>query len=525
MTVNSPIVHTGFQAFASSSQKNIPIVVPIDIGQAKDNANSGHLGNSVSSEVLSHYFYGTGFNLSSSGKIPSHIVEPIDDQYIVLLNYTYVTSSALTEPVPPETEKSSGSESGTPQRVDRTLNNTRAMALEAVTAGGQVTQVYERLHGYAVRPPTDDTRFIETLRNDPRVALVEPDQRVYALAQTLPTGIDRIDADLSKERSGDGTGAVNVDVAVLDTGIDLTHPDLNVYRSKTFVAGTSSARDDAGHGTLVAGVIGAKDNNAGVVGVAPGARLWAVKVLDRFGNGLISDIIAGIDYVVQNADEIDAANLSFGCECGSTALNSAINTAVSEGITFAVAAGNSGKNANSFSPANNLNVIAVSAITDSDGKCGAKGGSTNFGGDDRFAGFSNYGSTIDMAAPGVDILSTSMNGGYAKMSGTSAAAPHVAGAAGLYKAANPNATPSQVKSGLVANAVTSSVTTCDGNGFGYFSGDKDTSREPLLYLKGIGPTNGGSGGEGETPSNQPGGNGGPVVIANADGRLEVFVID
>ena len=140
-------------------------------------------------------------------------------------------------------------------------------------------------------------------------------------------------------------------------------------------------------------------------------------------------------------------------------------------------------NANLFSPANNPNVIAVSAIADSDGKCGAKGPSTAFGADDRLASFSNYGPTVSMAAPGVEILSTSMNGGsYAKMSGTSAASPHVAGAAALYKAANPSATPSQVKSGLIANAVKSSVTTCDGNGFGYFAGDKDTSRVHIYYI-------------------------------------------
>ena len=132
----------------------------------------------------------------------------------------------------------------------------------------------------------------------------------------------------------------------------------------------------------------------------------------------------------------------------------------------------------------------MSAITDSDGRCGAKGPTTAFEADDRLANFRNYESTVAISGPGVETMSTSMNGGYAKMSGTSAAAPHVAGAAVLYKAAYPTATPSLIKSGLIANAAKSSIITCNGNGMGYFTGDKDTSCEPLLYLKGMGPSSG-----------------------------------
>jgi len=506
-------------AAVTQSSRNIPIVVPVDTnvlsnfgsgGVAAAEANNDVLvlgkdkfndttiipsSSTAETTELPHYSY--DFNGSiivdqaytplvnnrlGGNSHPSYLLDQARNQYIVLLKPAAVSTSS-DSPILTQLTEDEGVEKQQQQK-----DRVRVMAAQAAREGGQVTRIYENLDGYAVRAPADDPRFVERLRNDPRVAHVEEDQIVYAMLQSLPTGINRIDADLSNAKSGDGTGSVNVDVAVLDSGIDSAHPDLTVYRSKTFVSGTSSAKDDNGHGTFVAGIIGAKDDDAGVVGVVPGARLWAVKVLDRSGNGLISDIIAGIDYIVQNAKEIDAANLSFGCECSSSALNSAINKAVSAGISFAVAAGNNAKNANSFSPANNPNVIAVSAITDSDGKCGAKGPPTGFGADDRLASFSNYGSTISIGAPGVEILTTSMNGGYVKVSGTSAAAPHAAGAAALYKAANPSATPSQVKSALISNAVKSSVSTCDGNGFGYFSGDKDTFREPLLYLKGMGPT-------------------------------------
>jgi subtilisin len=274
---------------------------------------------------------------------------------------------------------------------------------------------------------------------------------------------------------------VNADIAILDTGIQLSHPDLNVYRQKTFVSGTSSANDDNGHGTHVAGIAAAKDNSRGVVGVAPGARLWAVKVLGSSGSGSISTIIKGIDYVTQNAEEVDVANLSFGCECTSTALNTAISNSVEAGITYVVAAGNNAKNAATFSPANHPSVIAVSAIVDTDGKCGGLGASTRYGGDDTFASFSNYGSVIDLAAPGVSIYSTYTGSTYATASGTSTAAPHVAGAAALYDATHSGASPSTIASSLKSTGSKPS-TVCDGRGHGYFYGDPDSYSEPLLYV-------------------------------------------
>ena len=207
---------------------------------------------------------------------------------------------------------------------------------EAKSQGVAVLHIYNKaIKGFTVKVPNE--RALVSILKNPRVEYVEPDTKVMAFAQTLPTGINRVDGDLSITRSGDGLGSVNVDVAVLDTGIDLNHPDLNVYKHTTFVDGTSSGNDDQGHGTRVAGIIGAKDDSQGVVGLAPGARLWSVKVLDNNGQGSISDIIAGIEYVTSNADSLDVVNLSFGGEGPSSALQTAIKNSVNAGVTYVAA--------------------------------------------------------------------------------------------------------------------------------------------------------------------------------------------
>jgi subtilisin family serine protease len=347
--------------------------------------------------------------------------------------------------------------------------------------GTQILHIYEDvLNGFSLKVPNE--RIIDVLNQSPFVDHIEKDKVVKAFAQTLPTGINRVDGDLSSTRSGNGAGSVNADIAILDSGIHTSHSDLNVYHQKTFVSGTSSGNDDNGHGTHVAGIAAAKDNSIGVVGIAPGAKLWAIKVLDRNGAGALSTVIKGIDYIRQYASQIEVANLSLGCQCKSTAFDAAINNAVKAGITFIVAAGNSAKDASTNSPANNPNVIAVSAIGDSDGKCGGKGPATGYGKDDALASFSNYGSVVDIAAPGTKIYSTYKGNSYAAMSGTSMASPHVAGAAALYEASHPGASPSEVRNALLNSGSTSS-TTCDGNGRGYFTGDKDSNRERLLYVR------------------------------------------
>jgi Subtilase family/Peptidase inhibitor I9 len=285
------------------------------------------------------------------------------------------------------------------------------------------------------------------------------------------------------EEQGDSTNLdINADIAVLDTGISESHPDLNVYKGITLVKDASSADDDNGHGSHVAGTIAAKNNSIGVVGVAPGARLWAVKVCDSTGRCPISNQIKGIDYVMHHADEIDIVNISIENHL-SALLDRAVSRAVAAGITVIASAGNHAKDANSSSPAHNPDVISVSAIADSDGKCGGLGRLTIGGADDRLANFSNYGSSVDIAAPGVDILSTFYNDEYGLESGTSMAAPHVAGYAALYKAHHPLSSPAQVRS-LLINTASLPATLCDGKSHGYFFADVDRFKEPLLYVDG-----------------------------------------
>ncbi|OGJ55793.1 hypothetical protein A3D88_02180 [Candidatus Peribacteria bacterium RIFCSPHIGHO2_02_FULL_52_16] len=324
------------------------------------------------------------------------------------------------------------------------------------------------------------------LRNDPDVALVEPDRVVYAFShtsppQTLPTGIDRIDADVSPTAMINGVDErVNADIAIIDTGVQKSHPDLNVFKQVRFTRELSSD-DRNGHGTHVAGTAAAKDNTVGVVGVAPGARIWSVKVLDRNGSGLLSDVVAGIDYVTANAASIEVANMSLGCECVSAAMDLAISRAVAAGVTVVVAAGNSAKDAATFSPANHPDVLAVSAIADFNGLPGGGAPATcRSDVDDSFANFSNFGAVVDIAAPGVCIRSTWKGSSYATISGTSMASPHAAGAAALYIAVSGKPTDAAgvaaVRNALIAAGSVQS-------GSGGFVGDPDVFAEPVLNVK------------------------------------------
>ncbi len=308
-------------------------------------------------------------------------------------------------------------------------------------------------------------RELANLKNDARVAFVSEDREVSIfahpsspsiLAQTLPTGVNRVDAELNSSNTGGGVG-----VAVIDTGIDTTHPDLSsaIVAQKSCVKG-KTAKDDNGHGTHVAGTIGARNNTLGVVGVAPGVNLIAVKVLNSQGSGTWSQIICGIDWVTANAVRynIKVANMSLGGSgvsdnnCGlsnNDALHYAICKSRDAGVTFVVAAGNSAVNTNTAVPAGYDDaVITVSALADSDGISGGFGAPTSYGPDDTFATFSNYGAAVDIAAPGVSIYSTYKGSAYATMSGTSMASPHVAGAAAMYIKSHPGSTWSTVRDGL-----------------------------------------------------------------------------
>ena len=196
------------------------------------------------------------------------------------------------------------------------------------------------VNGFAGQIPEGRLRSV---KNDPRVVLVEPDVVITALGQTVPDGVRRIGAAECPLARIDGNDErVNVDIAIIDTGIDLTHPDLNVYQHVSFTADSADGNDGHGHGTHVAGTAAALDNNVGVVGVAPGARLWAVKVLDDSGAGSTSTIITGVEYVTQHADEIEVANMSLGGRGTSEALRLAIQNSIAKGVVYVAAAGNSG---------------------------------------------------------------------------------------------------------------------------------------------------------------------------------------
>ena len=325
--------------------------------------------------------------------------------------------------------------------------------------GLEVGHVYtSALQGYSATMPASVAKLVEAA---PAVKWVEEDKAVSTTAQTTPTGINRANADASPTAKIDGLDErVDVDVAVIDTGVDLDHPDLNVNRAgaRNCSLLALNADDGHGHGTHVAGTIGALDNGNGVVGMAPGARIWPVKVLTDLGTGLNSDVICGIDYVTAHADEIEVANMSLGGggeddgRCGAEsgdAMHAAICSSVAAGITYVVAAGNETADASTSTPAAYDEVITVSALADFNGLPGGGAPSTcRADQDDTFASFSNYGSDVDIIAPGVCINSTWKNGGYSTISGTSMASPHVAGGAALYLANNPGATPTQVQNAL-----------------------------------------------------------------------------
>lgn len=283
-----------------------------------------------------------------------------------------------------------------------------------------IDRVYGKaLTGFAVLLNTDE---LNELRTDEAIDYIEQD-KIIALApgggkgkpggggggpvQTTPWGINRV--------GGAGNG-VGKRAWILDSGVDLDHPDLNVNvgLSQSFLSGNQSTNpdDQNGHGTHVAGTIAAIDNSEGVVGVAAGAEVVSVRVLDRRGSGSLSGVISGVNYVAGAASSNDVANMSLGGGI-STSLDAAVLSASSTCV-FVLAAGNDGIDANNSSPArvNGPNILTVSAIDNNDG----------------FAYFSNYGNPpVDYAAPGVSVESTYKNGGYSTLSGTSMAAPHVAG--------------------------------------------------------------------------------------------------
>ena len=321
-----------------------------------------------------------------------------------------------------------------------------AVAAEhARTHAAAVAFVYSHaLNGYAATIPN---ARLGAVRADPRVAYVEADGEMSIEAQTLPWGIDKIDADTSSTLAGNGSGAVsNVHVYVIDTGVDTAHADLNVVGHVNFAKGKNA--DCNGHGTHVAGTIAARDNASDVVGVAPGAPVTGVKVLGCNGSGSYSGVIKGIDWVTANAIKPAVANMSLGGSA-SSAVDDAVRRSAASGVFYALAAGNSGADACTQSPARagTANGVMTVAATDSA---------------DREASWSNYGSCVDIWAPGVSILSTKVGGGTTTMSGTSMASPHGAGGGALYLSSNTGASASSVESALKSAAVSTGTSSKNG---------------------------------------------------------------
>lgn len=310
---------------------------------------------------------------------------------------------------------------------------------------------------------------VTALSRDPSVEMIVADEPIFLQAQTMPTGIARIGTTKSTVAQIDRIDQrVDADVAIVDTGISPV-ADLNVVGGYNCSTSDRTAwRDVHGHGTHVAGTVGAIDNGSGVVGVAPGVRLWAVKILDNAGEGFLSWYVCGLDWIAAQRDPTDpsrplfeSVNMSVAkwgsddADCGYTnkdILHKAICRLVSSGVTVVAAAANDAGSAAARVPAAYNEVITVSALADTDGLPGGNGGNKcyswgTYDRDDTFADFSNYGSDVDLIAPGKCIWST-VPGGYAYSSGTSMAAPHVAGAVALLKASRPGLTPSEVREAL-----------------------------------------------------------------------------
>lgn len=321
------------------------------------------------------------------------------------------------------------------------VTNASALAQTLVRTNGGVMRVrYSNvISGFAANL---SERAVQKLRSHPDVAFIEPDRVVtVAGTQTGATwGLDRID-QRSRPTDGtytyDATGA-GVTAYIIDTGLNYGHADFGGRASFGFDAFAGNGADCNGHGTHVGGTVA---GNA--YGVAKGASLVAVRVLDCNGSGSTSGVIAGVDWVTQNARKPAVANMSLGGSA-STALDNAVRNSIAAGVTYAIAAGNSNRNACNYSPARTAEALTVGATDNAD----------------RRASFSNYGACVDLFAPGVNITSAWYTSASATntISGTSMAAPHVAGAAALYLEQNPGATPAQVGQALY-DATTKDIVT------------------------------------------------------------------
>lgn len=315
--------------------------------------------------------------------------------------------------------------------------------------GGTVTKTFGTvLNGYTASLSATEAK---RLAADPAVAAVEQNQRVHLTDTTqssAPWGLDRIDQaalPLSGTYTYPDSAGSGVTVYVIDTGVRITHTQISGRAAYGYdaVDGDTTASDGNGHGTHVATTIAGS-----TYGVAKKANIVAVRVLDNSGSGTTAGVIAGIDWVTSNHTTPAVANMSLGGSA-STSLDTAVANSISSGVTYAVAAGNSAANASSYSPARVSTAITVGATTSTDAK----------------ASYSNYGSILDIFAPGSSILAgyNTSDTATATLSGTSMATPHVAGAAAVYLSGHTSSTPAQVATALTSGA-TSGVVTSTGTG-------------------------------------------------------------
>lgn len=392
----------------------------------------------------------------------------------------------------------------------------------AAEMGVEVTHVYRHVFtGFAGTLPAQAMEEAISARS---VQNIFEDGTVKVESQTVPTGVRRIAVPLdSNGEHVDVVSPVDADIAILDTGVSRV-PDLTVaggtsclkskneknekkkrdhkkdkkrgdgkngksHRKKNRHNGKNKAKswqDNNGHGTHTAGIAAAIDNEQDIVGVAPGARIWGVKVLDARGDGSFSNVICGLDWVIKHKSTIDVVNLSLsgsGTEktCRSSALHRAICSTVNAGIPVIVAAGNQATDASTRVPASYDEVITVSAMGDTDGEPGGNGPrSCSANMDDTFVSFSNFGADIDIAAPGDCILSVTPNG-LREFSGTSEATPHVTGAVALFIAITREKneigpTPAEIRTWLLTSGAKPQDSP-EG-----FTGDPDGFEEPILWL-------------------------------------------
>ncbi len=318
--------------------------------------------------------------------------------------------------------------------------------------GGTLRQVYATaLNGFSFSGPEQAARNLE---RSPRVVRVEADQPLQVTGHTTPTGVLRIDAPTAHADNYTGTG---VNIAILDTGIDSSHPALDVAADlgKNCIDTNSTSTEDVhGHGTHVAGTASARVAGSTFVGAASHATVVPVKVLGDNGSGSWESVICGVDHVTQSLstpNPITVANMSLsgsgsaGDACSSSALRQAICNSVTAGVVHVVAAGNDGWNVANSIPAAYPEVITVSALDENRCVRLTGGGPPSTVCDEGLASFSNFGAGVDVMAPGVGIYSTLVGGGYGTKSGTSMAAPHVAGVAALMRSVNAALDPGQIR--------------------------------------------------------------------------------